>query len=178
MRRVGAPADGRWILHVGLPSAWHEVGGFDERFGRGYGEEVEFCMATAANGWRHLLACDVFVYHAGGTSFGYESEQLKVEAQQIIDDRYPQFPDLVQDWIREDPALDARVRCDVQLLGLTDAPRILHVTHNMGGGVEHTSEIWQRPARQKTIRSIWCSDPGARTAIDWSASGVKASSAS
>ena len=117
-------------------AAWHEVGGFDERFGRGYGEEVEFCMATAANGWRHLLACDVFVYHAGGTSFGYESDQLKVEAQQIIDDRYPQFPELVQDWIREDPALDARVRCDVQLLGLTDAPRILHVTHNMGGGVE------------------------------------------
>ena len=111
-------------------------GGFDERFGRGYGEEVEFCMATAANGWRHLLACDVFVYHAGGTSFGYESEQLKVKAQQIIDDRYPHFPDLVQDWIREDSALDARIRCDVQLLGLTDAPRILHVTHNMGGGVE------------------------------------------
>ena len=117
-------------------AAWQEVGGFDERFGRGYGEEVEFCMATAANGWRHLLACDVFVYHAGGTSFGYESEQLKVEAQQIIDDRYPQFPDLVQDWIREDAALDARIRCDMQLLGLTDAPRILHVTHNMGGGVE------------------------------------------
>ena len=117
-------------------AAWQEVGGFDERFGRGYGEEVEFCMATAANGWRHLLACDVFVYHAGGTSFGYESEQLKVKAQQIIDDRYPHFPDLVQDWIREDSALDARIRCDVQLLGLTDAPRILHVTHNMGGGVE------------------------------------------
>ena len=72
-------------------AAWQEVGGFDERFGRGYGEEVEFCMATAANGWRHLLACDVFVYHAGGTSFGYESEQLKAKAQQIIDDRYPNF---------------------------------------------------------------------------------------
>ena len=73
-------------------AAWQEVGGFDERFGRGYGEEVEFCMASAASGWRHLLACDVFVYHAGGTSFGYESEQLKVEAQQIIDDRYPPLP--------------------------------------------------------------------------------------
>ena len=23
-------------------AAWQEVGGFDERFGRGYGEEVEF----------------------------------------------------------------------------------------------------------------------------------------
>ncbi len=117
-------------------AAWQEVGGFDERFGRGYGEEVEFCMATAANGWRHLLACDVFVYHAGGTSFGHESEQLKAKAQQIIDDRYPHFPDLVQDWIREDAVLDAHIRCDLQLLGLTDAPRILHVTHNMGGGVE------------------------------------------
>ena len=117
-------------------NAWQQAGGFDERYGRGYGEEVEFCMATAAKGWRHLLACDVFVYHAGGTSFGDESDRLKVTAQQMIDDRYPDFPDIVEAWIAEDPALDARIRCDVQLLGLTDAPRILHVTHNMGGGVE------------------------------------------
>ena len=116
--------------------AWQQTGGFDERFGRGYGEEVEFCMATAAKGWRHLLACDVFVYHAGGTSFGEESDRLKVKAQQMIDDRYPDFSDIVEAWIAEDPALDARIRCDLQLLGLTDAPRILHVTHNMGGGVE------------------------------------------
>ena len=60
---------------------------------------------------------------------------MKVTAQQMIDDRYPDFPDIVDAWIAEDPALDARIRCDVQLLGLTDAPRILHVTHNMGGGV-------------------------------------------
>ena len=59
-------------------NAW-QAGGFDERFGRGYGE-VEFCMATAAKGWHHLLACDVFVYHAGGTSFGDESNRLKVTA--------------------------------------------------------------------------------------------------
>jgi GT2 family glycosyltransferase len=50
--------------------AWRITSGFDQRYGRGYGEENEFCLATAALGWRHLLACDVFVYHAGGGSFG------------------------------------------------------------------------------------------------------------
>ena len=26
--------------------AWQQAGGFDERYGRGYGEEVEFCLST------------------------------------------------------------------------------------------------------------------------------------
>ena len=81
----------------------------------------------------------------------------------MIDDRYPDFPDIVDAWIAEDPALDARIRCDVQLLGLTDAPRVLHVTHNMGGGV-FLLGIW-RPLVRKTVRFIWCSDLGAQAAI-------------
>ena len=68
--------------------AWRITGGFDKRYGRGYGEENEFCLATAALGWRHLLACDVFVYHAGGGSFGVESMRRKAEAQKILDQRY------------------------------------------------------------------------------------------
>ena len=31
--------------------AWQAAGGLDERYGRGYGEEVEFCLATGQQGW-------------------------------------------------------------------------------------------------------------------------------
>ena len=48
-----------------------EIGQFDEEaFGRGYGEETDFCLRAGEAGWRHLLACDTFVYHAGQVSFG------------------------------------------------------------------------------------------------------------
>ncbi len=135
--------------------AWQAAGGFDERYGRGYGEEVEFCLATGQQGWCHLLACDVFVYHAGGVSFGYESTLLKSQAQQIIDERYPAFPELVQAWVRGDPALDARVRCDMERLKSDGSPRILHVTHQLGGGVEqHIQDLAEASWDHQQCQSI------------------------
>ena len=91
----------------------------------------------------------------------------------MIDDRYPDFPDIVEAWIAEDPALDARIRCDVQLLGLTDAPRILHVTHNMGGGVEqHVRFMTAR--RERRLASFGAQTLG-QAAIGWSGSEGTAS---
>jgi O-antigen biosynthesis protein len=128
--------------------AWQASNGFDERYGRGYGEEVEFCLSTAAAGWDHLLACDVFVYHAGNVSFGYESEQLKIAAQTVVDQRYPDFSAHVQDWIKRDPALPARLRCDLERLQPSDGPRILHVSHRLGGGVSQYVEDLSRACRE------------------------------
>ena len=52
-------------------AALADVGLFDaDAFGRGYGEENDFCLRASARGWRHLLACDTFVYHEGAVSFG------------------------------------------------------------------------------------------------------------
>ena len=43
------------------------TGSFDAAtFGAGYGEENDFCLRARRRGWRHLLAADVFVQHAGG----------------------------------------------------------------------------------------------------------------
>ena len=46
------------------------VGGFDESFAPGYGEEVDFSQRAVAHGFRHVCADDVFVFHRGGSSFG------------------------------------------------------------------------------------------------------------
>ena len=35
----------------------------------------ELRMRTAARGWKHKLACDVFVYHSGSVSFDSVSER-------------------------------------------------------------------------------------------------------
>ena len=53
--------------------AWQQAGGFDTIFGRGYGEEVDFCCKVAKLGWCHLIAADVFVFHEGGVAFGNEA---------------------------------------------------------------------------------------------------------
>ena len=52
-------------------AAAESLGFFDEAaFGRGYGEENDFCRRAALAGWRNVLCEDAFVVHRGGQSFG------------------------------------------------------------------------------------------------------------
>jgi GT2 family glycosyltransferase len=71
--------------------AIHEVGLFDEeKFGRGYGEENDWCLRALDRGFLHLCACDVFVEHLGGVSFGAtEKTQLVQENLAVLCGEYP-----------------------------------------------------------------------------------------
>ncbi|MCB1922034.1 MAG: glycosyltransferase family 2 protein, partial [Candidatus Competibacteraceae bacterium] len=52
-------------------AALNDVGLFDvEHFGKGYGEENDFCIRAHKAGWRNLHLLDTFVLHSGGVSFG------------------------------------------------------------------------------------------------------------
>ena len=69
-----------------------QIGPFDaERFGRGYGEENDFCMRAAGAGWRNVLAGDVFVYHEGAVSFSGERLALTENAGKTLADLYPDY---------------------------------------------------------------------------------------
>ena len=88
-----------------------DVGRFDEEaFGRGYGEEVDFCMRAARAGWRHVLAADTFVYHEGEVSFGSGAQDIRDRAQSVIDDRYPEFQVRVRAFLADDPPRPFRDR--------------------------------------------------------------------
>ncbi len=97
-----------------------QIGLFDQaRFGRGYGEENDFCLRATAAGWRHVAVTDLFVWHRGGTSFGAERDALIAAAQATIETLHPGYAATVGRFIRQDPlapvrrALDiARVRAD------------------------------------------------------------------
>ena len=43
-----------------------------EAFGKGYGEENDWCLRASKAGFVNLLAEDVYVYHAGQISFGLD----------------------------------------------------------------------------------------------------------
>jgi GT2 family glycosyltransferase len=48
------------------------VGFFDEElFGKGYGEENDFCLRAVKKGWNLAVADDVFVYHAQSKSYSH-----------------------------------------------------------------------------------------------------------
>ena len=50
-----------------------DVGLFDEdTFGRGYGEENDFCLRAIEKGWLLAIADDAYVYHAQSRSYSHE----------------------------------------------------------------------------------------------------------
>jgi GT2 family glycosyltransferase len=95
-------------------AAIDEVGGFDEEaFGRGYGEENDWCLKASAKGWKHYLCADVYVYHAGGASFGAEAETLQASAMAVIASRYPDYERQIANFIEADPIEPARHAVDL-----------------------------------------------------------------
>lgn len=94
------------------------LGAFDaERFGRGYGEENDFCMRAAKAGWRHVLAADVFVYHEGGASFSGARQDLLDKSEMALREMHPEYGRLVQEFIARDPIADLRVAIDFARAG-------------------------------------------------------------
>ena len=53
-----------------------DIGNFDaETFGRGYGEENDFCNRAEQAGYHHVMCDDTFVYHKGTASFDTEEKR-------------------------------------------------------------------------------------------------------
>jgi len=119
------------------------VGLFDaETFGRGYGEENDWCQRAAAAGWRNVLLANCFVYHKGGVSFADTQESLLANAMEILDQRYPGYHRTIQDVIANDPAKGYRIQAAFDLLARQDKPKIVVVCHKLGGGAQqHIDEL-------------------------------------
>lgn len=88
-----------------------EVGLFDEEaFGRGYGEENDWCMRAVRAGWRHVISDDAFVAHEGGASFGPLGIKPGAEAMDALLARHPDYMDHVRAFIEADPLAERRQR--------------------------------------------------------------------
>jgi GT2 family glycosyltransferase/glycosyltransferase involved in cell wall biosynthesis len=116
----------------------------EEHFGKGYGEENDFCVRAMKRGWRHLLATDTFVYHHGGTSFGTTKSPAEQRAMKTLERLHPDYPALVAGHVLADPARQFRRRLDLARLNGPE-PAILYVLHNLGGGTErHVLDLAHR----------------------------------
>ena len=92
------------------------VGLFDEqRFGRGYGEENDFCRRALKIGWRNVLCADVFVYHAGSASFRDEREELIRLSEPVLQSLHPDYFDEIRAFVRDDPVAPLRRSVEIEL---------------------------------------------------------------
>jgi len=98
-----------------------QTGLFDEEsFGRGYGEENDFCARALKRGWRNVACGDVFVFHAGSVSFGAERAVRIIEAEQRLLALHPDYQERLEAFLQADPLLPLRSNVDRARVKLGD----------------------------------------------------------
>lgn len=87
-----------------------KYGLFDEAFGQGYGEEVDFCQRVAKDGWQSVIGHHSYVFHLEARSFSLETKAKRVaEASKIINRRYPGYSQSVREYIERELAAEAKI---------------------------------------------------------------------
>ncbi|WP_370284127.1 glycosyltransferase [Pseudooceanicola sp.] len=133
-----APTGVGFCMAIGRPWLEREPA-LDTIFGRGYGEEVDWCQRVRLIGGRHLGLPGLFVEHRGGESFGSEEKQALVIANnEIVAKRYPAYDQEVQNFILGDPLLTPRLALAFAWAGSLDpdAAVPVYMAHSLGGGAE------------------------------------------
>lgn len=118
----------RWVLD--------RIGFFDlDTFGRGYGEEVDWCRRAIQHGFANVVLPNLYVHHKHGGSFsGQEKERLISASGEIIRQRYPEFDAEVQDFILADPLRPLRAAAAVMVQGRLRRPKTALLFDHAGGG--------------------------------------------
>ncbi|MDH5173227.1 MAG: glycosyltransferase, partial [Gammaproteobacteria bacterium] len=151
------------------------VGYFDlATFGKGYGEENDWCQRAQRAGWRNLHLANCFVYHAGGVSFGAEQQERVDRAQVALARKHPRYAGDVERFLAADPAREKRGRALLSLVARSPLPRVVAISHKLGGGaqqhVEELVELYRgralflqlTPEREGESVTLSCHDGGHR----------------
>lgn len=104
-----------WIRRAALT----QCGNFDvETFGRGYGEENDFCRRVAAMGWRNVMCVNAYVAHSGAASFGPLGVGPGGDNLQRLLVRWPDYHEQVARFIMEDPLRELREQFSARLVSI------------------------------------------------------------
>jgi O-antigen biosynthesis protein len=143
-RRID-PDRGAAVLPTGVgfcmamnPAFLARVPSFDTVFGRGYGEEVDWCQKVRALGGLHIGLPSLFVEHRGGESFGAQDKlSLVARNNATVARRYPRYDAEVQEFLAQDPMATARLALAVAWAGSCGTgPVCVYLGHAMGGGAD------------------------------------------
>ena len=82
-----------------------EIGFFsEEEFGKGYGEENDWCQRAILNGYKNLMVPNLFVYHKHGGSFSAEKKALLMKENAVkLLHKHPNYDKDVEAYVQSDP---------------------------------------------------------------------------
>ncbi|MGT2481444.1 glycosyltransferase [Methylobacterium oryzae CBMB20] len=154
-RAVPVPTGVGFCMYM-TAQALDAVGVLDaEAFGKGYGEENDWCLRAIKAGFVNLLAEDVFVHHAGQISFGLDAGGEYDQGQAALLAKHPDYPARVGQFVQADPGRRGRARLDRARLARHFSGRaLLYVTHSWGGGIQRHIDDMVAQARAEGLSVV------------------------
>ena len=127
----------------------NEIGLFNEKlFGKGYGEENDFCLRARKAGWINILDDVTYIFHAGSTSFTNKIRKQQVAKHlKVIERLYPGYQKSISDFVISNPLADIHKNIQFWLSCVPNPDsryRILFVMHyepTVGGVGLHTTDL-------------------------------------
>lgn len=81
-----------------------KVGYFDqESFGKGYGEENDFCFRCFEFGYKHVLCDNTYVLHKESKSFLESKVELIANGGRVLEQKYPDYKKRLDLWVQNRP---------------------------------------------------------------------------
>lgn len=114
-----------------------EIGLLDDvNFGKGYGEENDWCQRSIKAGYHNVYVENLFVYHNHGGSFPSEEKQalLEVNGKKLLE-KHPNYMADVAKFCEIDPNRNVREYVCFEILSkLSGINTTIAFDHNLGGG--------------------------------------------
>ena len=120
-----------------------ELGLFDDKtFGKGYGEENDFCYRALDHGYINVLCDNTFIYHKGTQSF--KKENMTASRAALIDEhmrllrkKHPIYVQKTDNFIANNPIKDIQENVNINIL-LYNKKRILYLVNEWEENMEMT----------------------------------------
>ncbi len=115
----------------------NKIGMFDEVFGKGYGEENDWCQRAIKEGYKNIHVTNLFVYHKHGGSFSDEEKQRLISQNlAVLHKKHPDYDNQVQALVQKNELENLRIFLKIKIKN-TKLNTVLIFDHGLGGGANH-----------------------------------------
>ena len=128
--------------------ALDDIGFFDEEsYGRGYGEENDFCFRALNKGYRNLLCDNTYIYHKESASFKDDKKDLIEEGLKVLNEKYPTYKKELDLWCLNRPLkyINNNIKLNIENNNKSNILYIVHdfknITNNVGGTSLHVLDL-------------------------------------
>lgn len=123
-----------------------KVGYFDqESYGKGYGEENDFCFRCYEFGYRHVLCDNTYILHKESQSFLASKEALIIDGLNVLNKKYPMYRKRLDLWVQNKPIEYIGSNIALTIGSKEERPNILIIIHDwktkVGGTTLHVMDL-------------------------------------